>query len=163
VAEKKPASNLYEPLTDFEQRLVAKLALEFPKELFSRIREKLEIDSPRLLISELSGTKGEAWREVGATGQPAFQNSWVNAAGGETAAFYKDALGIVHLKGFIGSGTINAVAFTLPEGYRPAANLQFAAPSNSAFGYFDVQSDGDVLPVVGNNTWFALNVSFRAA
>ena len=73
---------------------------------------------------------GESFRAVGAPGQPGFQNSWTNYGGGyATAAFYKDALGIVHLKGMITSGTIGSVAFTLPAGYTPAEHSYFSVAS----------------------------------
>lgn len=73
---------------------------------------------------------GESFRAVGAAGQPGFQNSWSNYGGGyATAAFYKDALGIVHLKGMITSGTIGSVAFTLPPGYTPAEHSYFSVAS----------------------------------
>ena len=41
----------------------------------------------------------EGWHEVGAPGEPVFQNSWKNAgAQHETVGFYKDQGGVVHLK-----------------------------------------------------------------
>jgi len=65
----------------------------------------------------------EAWHEVGATGQPAFQNGWTNFGGGySTMAFAKDSAGFVHLKGTMSAGTFSVPAFTLPAGYRPAQN-----------------------------------------
>jgi hypothetical protein len=68
----------------------------------------------------------EAWHEVGAAGQPAFQNGWTNfGAPWSTAAFAKDSAGFVHLKGTLTAGTFGfgAAAFTLPAGYRPAQNF----------------------------------------
>jgi hypothetical protein len=63
----------------------------------------------------------EGWHEVGASGEPALLNSWHNEPGlAETAAFYKDQLGIVHLKGLVKGGSAPQV-FRLPVGYRPAA------------------------------------------
>jgi hypothetical protein len=63
---------------------------------------------------------------VGTAGEPQFQNNWHNFGGNSSkAGFFKDALGIVHLKGTLSgpSGTSGATAFTLPEGYRPAEQL----------------------------------------
>jgi len=66
----------------------------------------------------------EAWHEVGAAGQPAFQNGWTNfGAGFSTLAFAKDSAGFVHLKGTITAGAFGVAVFTLPAGYRPAQNL----------------------------------------
>ena len=80
------------------------------------------------LLPEAGGTllpnPDTAWHEIGAAGQPAFQNSWVNyATGFNTAAFRKDAFGFVHLKGVLAGTTGNTVAFTLPVGYTPSATI----------------------------------------
>jgi hypothetical protein len=66
----------------------------------------------------------EAWHEIGASGEPAFQNAWVNEdpTGEVTAAFYKDPFGTVHLKGLVSTGA-NGNIFVLPAGYRPSKNL----------------------------------------
>jgi len=69
----------------------------------------------------------EAWHEVGATGEPAFTDGWINSTdtGDTTTAFYKDPFGVVHLKGAIGDGaastpTVSGPAvFVLPSGDRP--------------------------------------------
>jgi len=85
----------------------------------------------------------EAWHEIGAAGEPAFVNSWHNFGGGfSTAAFAKDSLGFVHLKGTITGGTA-ITAFTLPAGYRPALSL-FIPMANVTFGY--ILSTGAVQP-----------------
>jgi hypothetical protein len=65
----------------------------------------------------------EAWHEVGASGEPAFQSGWSNFGGFSTMAFAKDSAGFVHLKGTVSAGTFAAPVFTLPAGYRPAQNL----------------------------------------
>jgi hypothetical protein len=69
----------------------------------------------------------EAWREVGAAAQPAFENNWsnYNSSGYSTAGFYKDKEGIVHLKGSLAPGATGAGVFTLPAGYRPVQNQTF--------------------------------------
>ena len=70
-----------------------------------------------------------AWHEVGAVGEPAFQNSWSNyATGYNTVAFRKDAFGFVHVKGAATGGTAGVAVFTLPVGYRPALISYFATP-----------------------------------
>ena len=130
-------------------------------------------------VSKIPTLKGEEWREVGATGQPAFANSWSNFGSGfDTAGFYKDALGIVHLKGLVdgpaGAGTgSGTVAFTLPEGYRPAATVRTIgvgeASGGTGVGVIDIATSGTVtltaIGVAANAavTDFSLNTSFRAA
>jgi len=100
----------------------------------------------------------DSWHEVGADGEPAFQNGWVNYGGGfATAAFRKNALGWMHLKGMIKSGTIGSAAFVLPVGYRSPTHIYFACVSNGAFGDALILTSGNVIPQVGNNTWFSLN------
>jgi hypothetical protein len=115
------------PLSDRERELVRRLLRweEVPAAFKAALTDYVSVNGS-LHVSSMPTLKGEEWREVGATGQPAFVNSWANVATYNTAAFYKDALGIVHLKGMItspaGAGTGNfTTAFTLPEGFRPAA------------------------------------------
>lgn len=64
-------------------------------------------------------THVEDWHEVGTSGEPEFENSWVNIDTTRAARFYKDPFGIVHLAGMINTGTANTIAFTLPSGYFP--------------------------------------------
>jgi hypothetical protein len=69
----------------------------------------------------------EGWHEVGAGGEPAFQNSWANfGPPAETVGFYKDRAGFVHLKGEASGGTHGFAIFQLPAGYRPASGKQLA-------------------------------------
>ncbi len=78
-------------------------------------------------------TAPEGWHEVGAAGEPAFQNSWHNIAGmppvPETVAFYKDHEGVVHLKGAALGGANVTVIFQLPAGYRPAPGKFLSLPT----------------------------------
>lgn len=107
----------------------------------------------------------DIWHVVGTTGEPAFANAWVNydTTFFYSAAFYKDALGIVHLRGLVKTGTIGAAIFTLPVGYRPTRQVLIGITANNAIGRVDIQATGIVLPSVGNNTFYQLdNVSFKA-
>lgn len=109
----------------------------------------------------------EGWRQVGATGEPAFQNSWVNySAGYQTAAFYKDKSGRVHLRGLVKSGTDGTVIFTLPVGYRPEAISLHTTLSNNAVARVDITSTGNVHPnaTYSDPNWISLDgISFRAS
>lgn len=69
----------------------------------------------------------EAWRSVGAVGQPAFQSNWVNEhASDRPVQFRKTPDGKVHLQGSARSvagwtaQTASAYLFYLPVGYRPS-------------------------------------------
>lgn len=76
------------------------------------------------LVGSSVGVIPEPWHIVGASGEPAFQNSWVarTSEGQPTPAFYKDPNSVVRLRGTIQTGT-NAAIFTLPVGYRPSGLL----------------------------------------
>ena len=102
----------------------------------------------------------EAWHEIGATGQPAFQNGWVYAgAPYNTCAFRKDGFGFVHLKGVMKSGTIGSVAFTLPAGYRPAATV--LSPTTTT-QYVSVDSSGNVSGLFANTGTPIDGITFHA-
>lgn len=109
--------------------------------------------------------KIENWHEIGASGEPAFQNSWGNFGSSQnSAAFMKDPAGFVRFKGYIAtSGAINTTAFTLPTGYRPSKQTIFPAISNSTIGRLDVLADGSVKPVAGTAADFGIDgVCFKA-
>lgn len=102
---------------------------------------------------------------IGATGAPAFTNSWVNrASGSQSAGYYIDEEGCVCLMGGIKSGTVGSSAFTLPAGARPTAGLEFAVMSNGALGRVDISSTGTVTPISpSNNTYVSLDgIRFKA-
>ena len=122
------------------------------------------VDVPRDgLYANISGDDGP-WRYVGDVGEPPFFNSWANSGGGfASAAFMKDALGIVHIKGIVKNGTtVNSTVFILPAGYRPKLELIFGAVSNNVIGRLDIQADGSVLPVIGSTAWFTIQATFPA-
>lgn len=106
----------------------------------------------------------EAWHHADLTGGPAFQNGWNNyGAGFATGAYFRDATGIVHLRGLVKDGTMSATIFTLPPGNRPDGTLIFPAASLSAYGEVRVAADGTVVATIGSNAWVDLSsVHFRA-
>jgi hypothetical protein len=166
-----PKESADRPLEPEERELLQRLMahpMDFPPEFWAGLRGKLEVDPPSFVPSSIASIRGEVWKEVGASGMPAFANAWVNHNAVSKARFYKDALGIVHLGGLIKNGTIGLKAFTLPAGYLPSYTdatphpLGFAVDSNGAFGTVQVQSNGDVIPAVGNNAWVYLDgINFR--
>lgn len=165
---KLPDSN--EPLTDWEKALLEKFFSD-PSQLPAKFKTWVSdyvSTNGSFNVSSLPTLKGEEWRDVGATGQPAFQNSWVNYGGGnEIAAFMKDASGFVHIKGLIANGTQGTVGFTLPAGYRPPEAIHFAALSNNLLGRVRVLANGEVWineGPMGSNGWVSLaQCMFRAA
>lgn len=76
---------------------------------------------------------------------PTLINSWANFGSGfETAAYLKDPLGFVHLKGVITGGASTTVAFVLPAGYRPGATTLGAAGGGSLLAEAQAFANGDV-------------------
>jgi N-acetylneuraminic acid mutarotase len=88
--------------------------------------------------------------------------NWTNASSlYPFASYYKDKLGMVHLKGRVqnGAGRI----FTLPPGYRPGARLVFDVPCSTGLGQVDIFSGGVVGFFLGGNAFVSLDgISFRA-
>jgi len=95
---------------------------------------------------------------------PTLLNGWVNFGVAQAnAGYYRDAGGIVHVRGTIKSGTINVACFILPVGYRPTANSGWATISNGLFGAIVVTSIGEVLIVGGSNAYYYLDAIFFRA
>jgi hypothetical protein len=74
------------------------------------------------------GTTDAAWTDV-----TAFTNAWASFGSPYANVGYRMVNSRVYLRGVLKSGTLNANAFVLPAGYRPASRLLFAATSANAF------------------------------
>jgi hypothetical protein len=95
----------------------------------------------------------EPWHEVGAPGEPTFYSGWKNVGfPTPTAGFYKDQLGIVHLKGEVAapSGTEQFV-FQLPPGFRPARGEEPAFVGYCAGGSLCGPSFVERIDVIGGD------------
>lgn len=100
-------------------------------------------------------------------GTPTLLNSWVNYGSGyESANYWKDKCGVVHISGFVKSGTTTdgTVIFTLPSGYRPRASEKFIVVSLNLLCVIDIYTSGNVTIRTGANSgWLSLSgISFRA-
>lgn len=121
-------------------------------------------------VKQADLTAAEKWHEVGGAGEPTFNAdgaplcSWANFdSNHDSAAFYRDPYGLVHLKGLVkvtmaigdngdcwyASGvndgsfqTANRRIFTLPAGYRPTKRLTDIALSNGHLARIDVDGPG---------------------
>jgi hypothetical protein len=137
---------------------------------------------------QFASTTSEAWRVVGTSGQPEFGKGlrttpmWQNFdTSHNSAAFYKDSTGVVHIRGVVSwinntgnTGTVrmacnhNNAIFTLPQGYRPAKREVLLSVSNDAPIRVTVDAFGGVYPC--NETrdwstghWISIDgISFRA-
>lgn len=98
---------------------------------------------------------------------PTLLNSWVNydTVNFNSAGYFKDADGIVHLRGMLKSGVVALSSFSLPAGYRPSKAETFATNSNDTLGRVVIDAaTGDVTLAVGSNVFFTLDgITFRAA
>jgi hypothetical protein len=75
---------------------------------------------------------------------PTTENGWVAYDGTyNPPGYYRDATGMVHVRGLVKSGTAITV-FTLPTGFRPPFHEVFPNLSSSGFVYTDVLSGGAV-------------------
>jgi hypothetical protein len=108
--------------------------------------EQVQVEKNLFVRDYLTIMKDPSFRKVGGTGHPAFTNSWVYFGSDAEPAFWKDAFGLVHLRGVMKSGTVGSPAFTLPPSYRPPAVERFVVLSNDAVGRIDVGTDGTVTP-----------------
>lgn len=96
---------------------------------------------------------------------PTLLNGWKNTTYDEHASYYKDDLGIVHLRGIVLGGVANPWTniFTLPIECRPTGTQGFTITSNLEFGVAYVTSAGQVQFAKGTNTEFSLNgISYKA-
>ena len=119
----------------------------------------------------------EPWHEVGAPGEPGFQDNWHNLGGGfSTAAFYRDRAGVVHLKGVVDGGPSGGEwsVFTLPLGYRPVKDSIFEVSSQDSavagfvhgrvdvLGVQNIFLAGRVVPFGGGDIYMSLDgITFR--
>jgi hypothetical protein len=108
----------------------------------------------------------EPYHEVGAPGQPPFQNGWHNdnPAIQSTGGFYRDPLGVVHLKGTITGGSpVPFAIFTLPSGYRPTKHL-CRATLMGGVADLCITTNGDLYEQGGTQGYFLLldGLTFQA-
>lgn len=92
---------------------------------------------------------------------PAFTGGWTNygAGGFLNAAYKRDTMGMVHMRGAIAGGTIGSAAFTLPAGSRPPGTQRFYVGT-----LVDINTSGVVTPVSGGTTLIDLSgIHFEAA
>jgi hypothetical protein len=131
----------------------------------ARAADALTIDPGGVKIEQ------EAWKAV-SSGD--FKNGWVNwkdlAEGYAPAGYFRDSLGIVHLRGVVQDGTVGwgtGVIFTLPAGYRPEyRSVHTVMSSPGVFGQLEVAANGDVVacfPEEKQRSFSLDGVTFRAA
>lgn len=90
---------------------------------------------------------------------------WI-AFGGEhnPPGYFKDSMGIVHLRGLVKNGKIGSPIFILPSGYCPQFRELFPILTDpNIYARLDVLNNGSVIPLTGNPNWISLDgITFRA-
>ncbi len=91
----------------------------------NNLSDLINIATARTNISVYSKAEVDAFFAPVAITPITPQNGWTLS--GSDAGFYKDVLGVIHLRGYLnGVSASNAIAFTLPVGYRPNKLRGFA-------------------------------------
>jgi hypothetical protein len=124
--------------------------------------------------AQFATSTSEAWRVVGTSGQPEFGKGlrptpmWENFdTSHNSAAFYKDSTGVVHIRGVVkwinntgNTGTVrlacnsNNTIFTLPQGYRPAKReVLLTVGQGNAPIRVNVDAFGGVYPCEETRDW----------
>ena len=96
---------------------------------------------------------------------PILENGWMPYASEyNPPGYFKDSMGIVHLRGLVKSGRIVTAIFTLPIGYRPEFRNLFAVSTEpNAYARVDVATNGGIVPLTGSPGWISLDgITFRA-
>jgi len=130
------------------------------------IIDGIEFDTEAVTqVASIGAQPMDGWHYVGNPGEPAFQNSfsdWDGAAPtGRAARFRKYPDGRVRLEGIVRCPVATGTIFTLPVGYRPAANTELYWPvvANAALTYVNVGSGNGNVVVTGAtvNGWLDLS------
>jgi hypothetical protein len=103
----------------------------------------VDLDYSNVLSGTSTITNGLPWNT------PTLLNGWANIGGGlDVAGYRRHADGSVEIKGAITKGTnASAVAFNIPDGYRPFKQRQFTIGglSGDRIAQMDVATNGNVI------------------
>lgn len=123
------------------------------KRLFERVLSNIDVVKSSLANVEDPFLSG--WRDV------ELLNAWVQFGDAHFSPQYtRTDDGLVLIRGRIKSGTATSgtALFTLPESYRPEKIAGFAVDASpGAHGSVNVQPDGNVVIISGNNTYLTLD------
>lgn len=81
----------------------------------------------------------DPWHNVGAAGEPAFPNNWVNYGAPYPNTRFRKIAGVVYVQIAVKNGTATTTIFTLPAGYRPSGNI---------IAGWHYESNGDLLATI---------------
>ena len=110
----------------------------------------------------------DSWQEIqpyGAGKGFDFEQYWEQGSNTDLfpAAFLKDSMAFVHLRGYAqgNNASAGATIFTLPTGYRPTKDAEYVVNSTYGAVRINVNSDGTVVASTGftpgNAKWISIN------
>lgn len=106
----------------------------------------------------------DVWHNVGAAGEPTFQNFWTNFGSGYVGARFRREGDVVRVEGLIKGGNAGTVAFTLPPGYRPSSGLMVVGITHNGSAEaalrIDIGTGGTVAPLSFTGTSAYTSLSF---
>ncbi|MCY9516707.1 hypothetical protein [Paenibacillus apiarius] len=92
--------------------------------------------------------------------KPTLLNGWVEFDK-STVEYFKDALGFVHIRGMVKSGTMGNPVFILPKEYRPKQLLETITVSKNndavIFNNIEITPEGKIIPYIGGGSWLSLD------
>ena len=126
------------------------------------------IDTNNFTYDAVDSTVTEAWRIVGATGQPAFIGAWAAwTSAPYTTVRFRRVGKTVEIQGLVtggAAGTTGGNIFELPEGYRPSARLVKLGIATDGIARFDILDTGIVnlraFLAGGANSYVSLDCTF---
>jgi hypothetical protein len=115
-------------------------------------------------VAATVGPQEGVWVLVGSGGTaPAFAGAWVNSGGADMTVRFMRKNGRTYIDGLAKTGAIGTAVFTLPPGFRPAANTQRASmASGNVVARLSIAAAGTVTVVSGSNVWVSLACDFEA-
>lgn len=101
------------------------LAQKYTNSWFDGTKELTSITDLLTLVNTKADKTQEAWIT------PTLLNGWV-ADSGFPVGYFKDNMGVVHIKGRVSSGTTSSTIFVLPAGYRTLSTLLYVTLSGTS-------------------------------
>lgn len=147
---------------------MSRIRLSAPVDPTDRFADTIKSLQEQVAELQRAASNVTPWRRVGASGQPAFTNSWVNfdpsATTFERAAFRKIG-DIVYIRGLVASGSLANAVFVLPTDCRPPKTLVFQSICSSVatVARLDIDAVGNVLAQSGANGFFSINCQFSTS
>lgn len=102
--------------------------------------------------TDIANLKPTAWTNV------TFLNGWLNYGSPYQVVQYRRVGDIVSLRGIAKGGAAFVPIFTLPVGFRPPGQIQFAVDAGNAHGNVEIRTNGDVVMNFPQTTATAFNI-----